>query len=72
MQQAEPQITEISKVFATRLPTKGVEQLESIDAWRAVLRYARSHGFIDDLVEVIKKTDPSDRVVAVLCEELVR
>jgi hypothetical protein len=44
----EPEITQIAKFIATRIPTEGVAHTEATDGWRGALRYARNHQVLDE------------------------
>jgi len=56
----EPEITQIAKLIAARIPTEGVEPTTVVDSWRGALRYARRTGMIDDLVTMVKADWPED------------
>ena len=68
----EPEITQIAKFIATRVPTDGVTHDRAVDGWRGALRYARSTGFIDELVDQLKEDRPDDASLHAVLEEARR
>ncbi|MBW1877019.1 MAG: hypothetical protein JRI25_15930 [Deltaproteobacteria bacterium] len=68
----EPEITQIAKFIATRIPTEGVAHPEVVDGWRGALRYARKTGIIDDLVDLVKTDWPEDQSLHQVLDEAKR
>jgi hypothetical protein len=68
----EPEITQIAKFIATRIPTEGVAHTEATDGWRGALRYARKTGIIDDLVDLVKGDWPEDMPLHQVLDEARR
>lgn len=72
MPQEEPEITQIAKFIATRVPTAGVDHARAVDGWRATLRHARKVGLIEDVVARLKVEVPGDPSLHLVLDEARR
>lgn len=70
--QDEPEITNIAKFIATRVPKDGVSHRKAVAAWRGSLRYARKAGVIEELVDRLKAEAPDDPSLHIVLDEAKR
>jgi hypothetical protein len=72
MPQDEPEITQIAKFIALRVPTAGVDHDRAVNGWRATLRHARKVGLIDDVIARLKDEVPGDQSLHLVLDEARR
>lgn len=72
MSTTEPQITEIASFLATAVPNEGTEPENAKEAWRHSLRFARKHGAIDGIADMIRQDTGGGPEVERVVQELTR